>query len=158
METIPIGVLWRLLSWLPGFVLRWFFSKNWLSAHTRIDIRPRHDPVSVYGGELPHVQLWIVIANRGHFPIEMDRLTAELTFGALIAQFFKLDKIQIAADGELEVLVQGALTGEQIAHIAKIKERPQIALQIRAEFNSKVHNFAVDTGRLEGVKPALINV
>lgn len=158
MEILPISILWRLLSWLPGFILRWFFSKNWMIAHTHIDIRPRHDPVSIYGGELPQIQLWIVIGNRGHFPIEMDRLSAELTFGAAVAQFFKLDRIQVEANTEVEVLVRGVLTSAQITHIAKSTQRPQAALQLKAEFNSKVHNFPVDTGRLEGIKPALLNI
>ncbi len=158
MDAVPIGVLWRFLSWLPGFVLRWFFSKRWLADHTRIDIRPRHDPVSVYGGELPQVQFWIIVANRGHFPIELDRLTVEFSFAAVNTQFYKLDRIQLAADSEAEVFVRGVLTGEQAVHIAKYKDRPQIALQLKAEFNSKVHNFAVDTGRLEGINPALSNL
>ena len=158
METLPVGMIWRAMSWLPGFLLRRFFSKQWLAQHTRIDVRPRYDPVSVRGGELPEVHIWLVVSNHGHFPIELDRLTAEFTMGAAVARFHHLNRAELKPNAEIEIFVRGALTGEQIAHISRNKERPFVALQLQAEFNSKLHNFSVNTGQLSGIKPELLNV
>lgn len=158
MQTLPIGIIWRAMSWLPGFILRWFFSKQWLADHTRLDVRPRHDPVTIYGGELPQALMWIVLSNRGHFPIELDRLTVEFTFGAVIVRFYHLNRVELKPNAEVELFIRGTLTSDQIAHISKNKERPQVALQLQAEFNSKVHNFNVNTGQLTGIKPEFINM
>jgi hypothetical protein len=158
METLPISIIWRAMSWLPGFILRRFFSKLWLAQHTHLDVRPRHDPVSVYGGELPAVHIWLVVSNRGYFTIELDRLTVEFNWNAVVVRFHHLSRVELKPNAETAILIRGVLTTEQIAHISKNRDRPAVALQLEAEFNSKVHNFSVNTGQLTGIKPELLNV
>ena len=146
------------MSWLPGFFLRRFFSKQWLATHTRIDVRPRHYPVSVRGGELPEVNLWLIVANHGHFDIELDRLSGEFIFGSAITRFHYLKRTELKPNVEVEIFIRASLTADQVAHISRNKERPFIALQLQAEFNSKIHNFSVDTGQLTGIQPDFLNV
>jgi hypothetical protein len=157
METVPFGLIWRLMSWLPGFILRWFFSKQWLGKHVRMDLRPRHDPVLIQGGELPDVQIWLIISNKGHFPVELDRLTVDFGIAGAVTRFHVLKRQDLAANAESEVLVRGALSGEHVAHLKRNLARPNITVQVQAEFNSKIHNFAFDTGQLTGIKPEFIS-
>lgn len=158
METVPVGLIWRLMSWLPGFILRKLFSQQWLSAHSRIDLRPRHDPVSIQGGELPEVMLWLDISNRGHFPIELDRLTVDFGIAGAMTRFYVLNRKALAPNEEWGLLVRGALSAAHIAHLKRNLERPNITVQVQAEFNSKIHNFSVDTGQLSGIRPELTSI
>lgn len=158
METVPLGLIWRLMSWLPGFVLRWFFSKQWLGAHSHIDLRPRHDPVLIQAGELPEVQIWLLISNRGHFPVELDRLTVDFGIAGAVTRLYVIKRQALVANAELEVLVRGALSDAHVAHLKRNLARPNITVQVQAEFNSKIHNFSTDTGQLNGIKPELINI
>ena len=149
------SAVWRLLAWLPGVLLRLFFSKRWLAKHTNIDLRPRHDPVTIRASDLPEFEVWLVVANGGHFTVELDRVSLELTFGAAIIRSSYLRRTEIAAGKSSEIFVRGSLSAEQVAHIAKNRIQPRVALQVIAEFNSKIHNYAVDTGQLAGIKPEL---
>jgi hypothetical protein len=149
--------LWRLVSWLPGFFFRRLFSPRWLATHTAVDVRPRHEPVTIHAGELPELHVWLVITNRGHFPIDLDRLALELTFGAAIMRSSYLQRTTINTNGSAEIFVRSTISSAQVAHIAKNRERPHIALQVQAEFNCKVHNFSVNTGQLSGIKPELMS-
>jgi LEA14-like dessication related protein len=149
--------LWRLVSWMPGFFFRRFFSQHWLATHTAVDLRPRHEPVSIRAGELPELHVWLVITNRGHFSIELDRLAIELTFGAAIMRSSYLQRTSINANGSTEVFVRSTISSAQVAHIAKNLERPHISLQVQAEFNCKVHNFSINTEQLSGIKPEILS-
>jgi hypothetical protein len=157
MEPITTfaGPLWRLFSWMPGFFFRRFFSKHWLATHTVVDVRARHDPVTIRGGELPELQAWLLVTNRGHFPIELDRLAVELTFGAAIMRSHYLQRTEINAGDSSEIFIRSTITAEQVTHISKNRERPFITLQVLAEFSCKVHNFSTNTGQLSGIKPEL---
>ena len=81
LVSTAFGALWRSVSWLPGFFFRRRFSKRWLAEHTAVDVRTRHDPISICGGELPEVHIWLVVTNLSHFTIELDRLSTEFSFG-----------------------------------------------------------------------------
>lgn len=145
------------MSWLPGFFLRRFFSIQWLASHTYVDVRARHDPVSIRGGELPEIQLWVVVSNNGHFDIELDRLSAEFIFGRVITQLFYLRRTKLKPTEKRELFLRGKLADSEINHISKHKEHPSISLELRADFNSKIHNFPVSTGQLAGIRPEYIN-
>jgi hypothetical protein len=158
METLPVGLIWRALSWLPGFLLRCFFSKAWLAQNTHMDVRPRHEPVLIRGGELPEVEIWLVISNLGHFAIELDRLSAELVFGSAIVRLLHLNRIELRPNTKAEIFIRSSISTEQIAHIARNKVAPYVGLRLQAEFNSRVHNFSVKPDELSGIKPELQNV
>ncbi len=150
--------LWRFVSWMPGALFRRIFSQRWLAERTTIDIRPRHEPVSIRGGDQQEIVVWLNIANRGHFDVELDRLWLELVYGAARMQAVHLSRILLKAGTTAEVMVRGGISPTHITHIAQRTERPWIELRVNAEFNCKVHNFAVDTGPLQGFKPDLMNI
>ena len=57
--AIPIGAIWRLLTWLPPFVLRRVFTTARMSDLILFDIRPRFDPVTVNLGSPASYELWL---------------------------------------------------------------------------------------------------
>lgn len=158
MEGFLENAVWRFLSWLPRYVLRKLFDRKWLADHTRIDVRARHDPIKIIGGELPEIQIWLVVTNLGHFGIELDRLTVEFIYGGSISNYHFLQRTPLAPNETKEILVRGVLTRDQERHIAKLPEATFITLQVKAEFNCDVVNFSIDTGQLTGLSPRLLNI
>ena len=112
----------------------------------------------IQAGELPEAQIWLTITNKGHFPVELDRLTVDFGIAGAVVRFHVLKRQALAANAELEVLVRGALSHGHMEHLKRNLARPNINVQMQAEFNSKVHNFSVDTGQLNGIKPELMNL
>jgi len=158
MEPLPIGLAWRFASWLPSFLLRWFFPRERLARLVDIDLRPRHDPVTIYGGESPEIHIWIVLANRGYFSIELDRLTVEITAGAVVTQLHHLRRTQLLPNQQIEIFVRGSFTAEQTRLLAIQMKSNSVEMQFFSEFNSKIHDFSVSTGRLAGINSRTVNL
>lgn len=158
IEGMTFSVFWRLMTWLPAFILRRFFSKQTLAERTRIDVRPRNNPVQIRGGEIPEATIWLQISNKGYFPIELDRLTVELWLAGVTAQFYSLDRVIIEAGAEQEVYLRGPLAIGHIKHLAHNRNNSNTSISVRAEFNSKIHNFSVITGQLSGINPDLSSI
>src|ERR1039458_5109318 len=119
MEGVALSALWKLVSWLPGIVLRRFVSKESLISKTRIDVRPRHDPVQINGGEMSEATVWLQIYNNGYFQIKLDRLTAELSLAGAITQLIFLDRIPILPGATQDVLLRGTISPGHIAHFER---------------------------------------
>jgi hypothetical protein len=154
IEEVAVSLGWKIMSWLPGFVLRRYVTKQSLVEKTQIDVRPRNSPVQLLGGDIPEATIWLRIDNKNNFPIELDRLTVELWLAGRTAQFFYLDRVSIPAGKPCEVYVKGLLTEGHIKHMILNRQNPNVSLQVRAEFNSKIHNFSVQTGQLSGIVPS----
>lgn len=152
------SVFTRILTSAPAYFLRKKYNKAWLASHTEIDLRPRNEPVRINGGELPEVHVWLSITNHGYFLVELDRLNLEFIYAALNVRVPYIKKTEIQPHSAVELFVRVPLTSEQINHISKNVERPYIALQVSAEFNSEIHSFSVDTGQLTGINPSYINL
>ncbi|SRR5258706_7706745 len=154
IEEVAVSLGWKMMSWLPGFILRRCVTKRSLVEKTQIDVRPRGSQVQLVGGDIPEATIWLRIDNRGHFPIELDRLTAELWLAGRTVQFFYLDRVTISAGKPCELYVKGSLTEGHIKHMTLNRQNLNVSLQVRAEFNSKIHNFSVNSGQLSGIVPA----
>jgi hypothetical protein len=147
------ATIWRMLAWLPGWTLRRFFAARWLADHIAIDVRPRHDPVSILSPELPEIQLWLVARNDGYFTVELDRLTADVAFGAAIIRAIHVQRVELPPGVTREIFCRSPISSEQVIHIRKNRDNLRTSLQVRAEFNSKIHEFSKDTGQLTGINP-----
>src|SRR5258708_24639459 len=97
IEEVAVSIGWKMMSWLPGFVLRRYITKQSLAEKTQIDVRPRNSPVQLVGGDIPEATISLNIDNKGNFPIQLDRLTAELWLAGPPAQFFYLGRVTIPA-------------------------------------------------------------
>jgi hypothetical protein len=150
-------ILSAVLQYLPGFVLRWIFSKRWLAEHTTVDVGPRHEPVTIFCGELPYMQLTLNVTNRCHKEVELDRVTVEFTFPGITQQLYYLRRTSIPKGKTVDILIRGNLPSQQAAAIAKQGES-SIKVEIFAEFNSAIQEFSVNTARPLTVKPKLANI
>ena len=150
-------ILSTVLEYLPGFVLGWIFSKRWLAKHTTFDVGPRNDPVTIFCGELPYMQLTLNVTNRCHKEVELDRLTVEFTFPGITQQLYHLRRTSIPRGKTVDIFLRGNLSSEQAAAIAKQGES-SIKVEIFAEFNSDIQDFPVNTAWPLTVKPKLANI
>jgi hypothetical protein len=158
-EGVAYSALWKLMGWLPAFLLRWRFSKDALISRTRIDVRNRPHAVQINGGEVSEATIWIAINNAGYFPVELDRLTATLYLGGVPVEFFHLDRIMLRPDSTTELHLRGPINPGVLAHYKRTQTNGgMVSVSIGAEFNSKIHNFAVRTGALNDVATRAINI
>ncbi len=159
VEGVAYGWLWKLVSWLPGFLLRWRFSKQALADRIKIDVPPRHTPVQINGGEISDATISLQVQNTGYFPVELDRMTVDLTLAGSTVQFFHLERRAIPPDSTCELHIRGPILPGLVAHYSRnIKNGDIVSLSVQAEFNSKIHDFSVKTGYLSGIQPRNINM
>lgn len=146
------------MGWLPGFLLRRLFSREDLKSRIHIDVRNRPFALQLNGGDFSEAAMWIVIQNNGYFPIELDRLTATLHIGVSL-DFFSLDRVWLPPDASHEIFVRGPLNPGTIAFYKLNKKNAGIVvIDIRAEFNSKIHNFSYRTGNISSFAINAINM
>ena len=162
MADISLGtfgsLFTRLVTYVPAVFLRKKYNKLWLASHIAIDLRARNNPVTINGGELAYVDIWLNITNYGYFLVELDRLKLDFLYAGLSVNAPYLKKTEILPSVTISLYIKIPLTAEQVAHISKNKENAYIAIQVSAEFKSEIHDFSVDTGHLTGVNPRLVNI
>jgi hypothetical protein len=157
-EGVALGGLWKLMGWLPGYLLRKFFSKEDLKSRIRIDLRNRPYALQLNGGDISEAAIWVEIRNAGYFTVELDRLTATLSIGHSY-DFYSLDRVTLIPDAAHEVCLRGPLTSGAIALYKLNRNNSNICcIQLRAEFNSKIHNFAAKTDQTSSFATYAINM
>lgn len=73
LETIPIQSTWRLFRWLPGVLLRLYFTQEKLAQLIYLHLRHRHDSAIFDLGESATFSLYLLAINLSPFPVELDR-------------------------------------------------------------------------------------
>jgi hypothetical protein len=159
IEGIPIKQLWKLLSWLPKFILRRKFNPETLAELIYIDIMARHHSATMNLGESASFEVWLQLINLSPFEVELDRGSFELLCGpALSASILKRQKI---APGEITSLrVHGSITDGQATQIARIfsaDKSNSVGLAGHIDFNCALHPFAKNIGHLDGINPRILN-
>lgn len=157
LETIPIiKGIWRLLRWLPGFLLRWYFTKEKLAQLIYVDLRPRHSSAVVDLGESASFSLYLMAINFSPFPVELDRASFQLWLGGSTMDASILKK-QVIAPGEIASLyIRGTIPDGAAKQFAKHPSNP-VALEGNIEFNCNVRPFAKTVGHLDGINPIINN-
>ena len=158
METVLTSWLWKLVVWLPGFVLGLLFTPTGLSKLIEIDLRPRHDPVTLNFGESPYATIYLQITNRSPFTLELDRLHLELNYEMGFANLYYLERTKIKSGSTVDIFVRGELSDAFANTGSRHTENGRCTLDIKAEFNSRIASFGKRTGRLEGIRPAVQNI
>ena len=157
LETIPIQGLWRLLRWLPGFLVRRYFTQERLARLIYVDLRPRHDSAVVDLGETASFSLYLLAINLSPFPIELDRASFRFWAGGTTLDAAILNKLSISP-GEIATLhVRGLIPDGPANQMARHLDNP-VALDGNIEFNCSVRSFAKTVGHLDGINPKIYNV
>lgn len=156
IESIPIQGIWRLLRWLPGFLLRRFFTQERLAQLIYVDIRPRHDSVVVDLSQTATFSLYLQAINLSPFSVELDRASFRFWLGGVTLNASILKK-QIITPGEKATLYIGETIPDGLANqMARHIDNP-VALDGNIEFNCSVRSFAKTVGHLDGINPKFHN-
>ncbi len=157
IETIPIQSVWLLLRLVPGFLLRWYFTRERLAQLIYIDIRPRYDPVVVDLGQTANFTLYLQAINLSPFCVELDRASFCFRFGGT-TQNASILKKQTITPGEIAMLyISETIPDGHANQMAKQHKDNPVVLDGNIEFNCKVHSFAKTLGHLDGINPKVYN-
>src|SRR5258708_24250037 len=156
-EGFAFGALWKLMGWLPAFLLRWWFSKDQLKSRIKMDVRNRPYAMQINGADTSDLTVWFSIHNNGYFSVEVDRVTVSVSIGRTY-EFYDLDRVVLAPDATREMHVSGILSPATIALYKLNKNNGIVNVVIRAEFNSKIHNLSAKTDYISGFAINAINV
>lgn len=157
IETLPIQGVWRLLRWLPGFLLQWYFTRERLAQLIYIDVRPRHDSVVVDLGPTASFTLYLQAINLSPFSVELDRANFRFWFGGATLNAWILKK-QTIAPGEITTLyICETIPDGHANQMARLQKDNPAALDGNIEFNCKVRSFAKTVGHLDGINPRVHN-
>jgi len=157
IETIPIQGVWRLLRWLPGFLLRRYFTPEKLAELIYVDVRPRHDSAVVDLGQSASFTLYLQAINLSPFYVELDRASFRFWFGGTTSNASILKK-QVIAPGEIATLCIGeAIPDGHAYQMVRLHKDNSAALDGNIEFNCTVRSFAKTVGHLDGINPKVYN-
>lgn len=142
---------WRLLQLIPGLrPLAWrkIYSDERLDQEIRIGARGDGGGIELYrDGDNGRAQVWLDVVNLAPFPIEIDRITGDLTVaGVAVAQINAVDRHTISAKRWGDVYVQFPLSAGQLDAVTlQLKHRPdaKAGLRIRVYLESGIRNVGL---------------
>jgi len=146
------------MRWLPSFILRRLFSKEWLAKHIYIDIRPRHTSVEIVQPDSPFVRIYLDVKNNTHFQIVIDRLVVKFIYGTEMATLYHFKREAYAPGEERWLYLQANIEHNQFKLLPFQYQHNSrnCRLEILAEINSRFHNFSIER-TLEGIRPEIMN-
>lgn len=158
---IPIGSIWTAVRWLPPAILRRFFPKRRLADLQHVDLRPRHEPVTVDLGESSTFSIWLDAINLSPFEVELDRAEFEFWYGGPPLKSTILKKQMIAPGEKVQFRLSGSIPDGVANQIAR-NCRANVGnldgmLSGHMNFNCNLHAFPKDVLNLSGIRPRLIN-
>ncbi len=161
IHGIPIKSVWTFITWLPGFILRRFFPKERLAALIYIDVRARHDSVTINLAQSASYQIWLTLINLSPFEVELDRAEFCFAYGGMGVKSSILKK-QKFAPGEIATLYLSEVIPDGLAQqMATSHENNSNfsggLLEGFIEFNCKLQPFRKDGFTLSGIRPYVIN-
>jgi len=134
-----LGFGLSLFNFVPGFLLRKFYSKKSMVREVEIGVDSRGESLVFDLGRRPCCRLLLKITNNLPFDVEFEQLNAKVYFDTL--------RINIALESELkirkysaadEILLRGELTNEQVIFCSKKMDKylpVEITARIKTRFN-----------------------
>jgi len=157
LEILSITEIWRWLRWVPKFVLKRVFTPNRLADLVLLDVRARHDSVSVNLCEHPTCEIWFQIVNMTPYEIELQ--SAEFSFmcaGVEIkVQHIKREVYKSGAVASLHV--KADIPEGKANSIAKYLKDNRSSIDVHCDFSCSIHKFSKVSHQLEGVHVKYIN-
>lgn len=157
MDALSISSIWKLLTWLPKFILRIIFTRERLRDLILFDVRPRYEYATINLGAVASFDMWLQITNISPFHVELDRSSFNFQCGGVKLRSNLLERIPISS-GETRVLhVEGTLSDGEANYIAQNIANHDSSLRGILEFNCKLHSFSKNNWHLTGILPTFIN-
>lgn len=154
---IPISILWSFFrKWLPNYYLKKKFSPEILSQLIYVDIRPRHESVSINLSSSGSYQIWLQVINLSPFDIELDRSEFNFCCGARLKCRTVLRK-KIKSGETSVIFLEDTISDGQAGEIALNASNNTCLLDGYMEFNCVLHPILKHLS-LDGIKPRYINL
>ena len=157
IETISFKWAWKLITWLPGFLQKWFFPKVWFEKQVKVDLRPRYEAVTLFAGDKKDIKIWLRVTNFTYFDIEVEKLIIKYMSAGHTVELTNFKKQVITSLSYWDFLLDNNLTSDHVAAIERTYSKHQREnIFVYAEINSKVQNFKLDLS-LDNVQSTLNN-
>lgn len=153
---LPVGLMWRLLTWLPKPILRRKFPKHRMAELVQFDIHARHDPVTLDLGRPAIFRVSAFIENKSPFHIEMDRASLTLHCAAQQLRVQLLDRMRLAPGQRSDIYISGNVEADQADAIVRSMQLMQPRIDGFIHFNARLENFRKEVS-LSGIQPVLVN-
>ena len=137
-------ILLKLLGAFIPSLLGWFYKPDRIARDIKIRPNSEGDAITIVAGELPNIQIWLLVTNLSPFKVEIDRILVQVQYGAIIGEFSGLRKTIVKPASEALVKVDSALTSHQVSSILKQRDNASYTvLYITAYISCQVHNLEV---------------
>ena len=145
-----LGFGLSLFNFVPGFLLRKFYSKKGMVREVEIAIDSRGESLVFDLGRRPCCRLWLKITNNLPFDIEFEQLNAKVYFDTL--------RINVALDEDDslkirkyssadEILLRGELSNEQVVVCSKKMDK-YLPVEINARIQTRFNYIDKNSGHL----------
>ena len=137
-------LLLKALGVLLPTILGWVYKPEWIASLVRLRVGSGGEGITVQGGDLPYLRIWLQATNLSPFTIEFDRVIVQVQLGGgVVGEFTHLHKHKLKPSSEEQFLLEGALSTAQLAYLARQQVGTGVGatLYLTAFINCKVHNF-----------------
>ncbi len=143
MKAIFLWLIDRLVSVLPGLLLRLFYSPGKVGNDVKINLRGELPINTSLNSSVPHLDLYLEITNLSNLNLVLDRILLDLWFGQPVLQGAILERYKIPSRStENPVFFRTDLTSKQIDQIKPyLTDSPPsggISLSTIAYYESKI--------------------
>ncbi len=145
-----LNPLWRLITWLPGIVLRMIFTPSRMASLVKLEIARHGEQVVFTWGDVANVSVRLEVLNRSPLHIELDRASLSLWRGGVqpVSTIWFLDRVAVGAGEEREISAFGCHSIRNESLLPGGTEPLSCGVDVRAYFNSRVGKFSVTSGNL----------
>ena len=157
MEILALLEIWRLLTWLPKWILKRIFSEQRMADLVIVDIRPRHERVTVNLNPTPTYELWFQAINISPFEVELDRVHIEFICAGTSLNMSYTQKTKFESGKISEFHVTGDIPEGKANAIARHLDRDYSSISMDMDFNCLLHSFSKQCRNLQGITPRFIN-
>lgn len=134
----------KLLGYLLPFTLRRHFTPQRLADSVRIIVASDGDGIEFWAGDLPHIEVRVVITNLTPFALELDRCYGAFGFGPPICEFTNLERRHIAANGEERFMLRASMNAFQVEYVRRMQaQNDRASLDFHGQFSCSVNSFAL---------------
>lgn len=157
MEILALLEIWRLLTWLPKWILKRIFTEQRLADLVIVDVRPRHDYTTADLGPIAKFELWFQVINMSPFEVELDRAEIRFTCAGTSLDARYIKRTTFKAGEIAEFHVEGDIPEGKAKQIAQHHDKNASWISMDMDFNCNLHSFSKRSHTLEGVRTRFIN-
>ena len=159
IKKMKFSIVNKSISFVYGFLISLFRSKEDILKGINIDLRPRNEPFELWLHDLPKSQFWLRGVNLNPFNIAIKQITIEFNYGGMSAKCneFLHKRYLLSQSINDAILVEDNLTGDQADYIAGYEDDPRCRITIKALLKTPAKEVLYENNYLEGVAPSLVN-